>query len=705
MTNFMLGDIGGAARASVGFSAILLAPGYLLAGALDLFGFRRRSMLERLACGISLSVAIAPILTILAGHIVPLGAIAIFFAATLAGMLGWLAAGHRQLHLPRDRHTVLLGIFLLIGSALVVGELIDIQRGARLYLSVTVLDQAYRVAFTNAIAHTGIPPLNPLYHPGVAAPLRYYYFWYALCAVCMELAHVSARQALIASSVWAGLGLVATIALFARHFLAIREGLHRYILAATLLLTVTGLDILPALYNLFANHDFRGDLEWWSIDQIASWLDSILWVPNHLGSMLSCMAAYLLLWRARGEATRRHRLAATLLAGAAIASAFGLSIYVAVGFGILVAAWSLSLLARERDLPAVLRNCAAAATAILLLIPFLRELLGAHSGTQGRAAATPARMFAFSIREMISADLITGLPAFAALRRAHPVALDQLARLVLLLPGYALELGFFGLVLGLAIRKRKRLDAPRKTALWLSLLGLVVVSLMRSSVIGNNDFGYRAALLPCFFLLLLAADRMTSLPAPRSAPLLYALLLVGLAGTAFQALMLRIFLPLLVSAKIPAFEHLPQQVYAARMEYTAIAKAVPERAIVQSNPINPGSYLYVANMLSTQNAMAANAGGDCGAVFGGDPSVCEETQAAIRKIFAAPAMPEAVVLSECRRLGIDYLLVTSTDPVWHDAKGWVWALPTLARTESGRGQAPGDSFRTVNCAGNERDKH
>ena len=122
----------------------------------------------------------------------------------------------------------------------------------------TTLDQAYRVAFTNSIVHTGIPPVNPLYHLEWAAPLRYYYFWYAVCALCMEVAHVTARQALIASSVWAGIGLTAMIALFARYFLAIRDGLHRYILAAALLLTVTGLDILPVLFNLIVHHDFPG---------------------------------------------------------------------------------------------------------------------------------------------------------------------------------------------------------------------------------------------------------------------------------------------------------------------------------------------------------------------------------------------------------------------------------------------------------------
>jgi len=651
---------------------------------------------------------VSPILIEVVGRVIPLNVVAIFFGISLLGVVAWLAADRRSLRIPVNRQTVLLGIFLLIGGAVVIGELIDIQRGNGLYLSVTALDQAYRVAFTNAIAHTGIPPLNPLYHPGASAPLRYYYFWYAVCAVCMKLAHVSARQALIGSSVWVGLGLTAMIALFARHFLAIRDGLYRYILAAALLLAVTGLDILPVLFNLIVDHDFRGDLEWWSTDQVASWLDSILWVPNHLGSMLSCMAAFLLLWRSREGLSPGQRIAATLLAGAAVASAFGLSVYVAVGFGILMAGWSLSLLVRERDFAAVARNCGAAATAGFRMLPPRGDGPAPPPGPAGRPPATPAHMFAFSVREMIAADLVTGLPVFADLKRVHPFALDQIARLVLLLPGYALELGVFGLVLVLAIIARKRLDVPRRSALALALGGLIIVSFMRSSVIGNNDFGYRAALLPCFFLLLLAADWIVSAEPGGVAPLFWILLVVGLSGTGFQALMLRIFVPLHVSAGMPGFADLPPRAYAARREYDSLAVAIPNRAIVQPNLINPGDYFYVANMLYSENAMASDAGVDCGAVFGGDPALCVATQQAIRKLYSVPAVPTVNVVAECHRLGIDYLVINSGDPAWQDHNSWVWTLPDVDTTHENDPNSGSDenaSFRAVNCAGNATEKH
>ena len=124
------------------------------------------------------------------------------------------------------------------------------------------------------------------------------------------------------------------------------------------------------------------------------------------------------------------------------------------------------------------------------------------------------------------------------------------------------------MILILTIRARKSLKPGYAMALWLAVSGLLLVSFVRSAVIGNNDFGYRAALIPCFFLLLLAADRMTS---AGSKEWLKLLLVAGLAGTSFQILMLRVFVPMHVASKMRSFEGLPEAAYAARSEYGRVA--------------------------------------------------------------------------------------------------------------------------------------
>jgi hypothetical protein len=692
MLNFTIVDIFGALRAIAGFAAILLAPGYAAAYALDLFGFRRRSLLERLAWGIALSFAIAPILTQLSGHIADA---AIVFALCAAATVILLALDGKRF--PVTREIVLLALFLAFGTALVIAELIDIQRGNRLYLSVSVKDQAFRVAFTNAIAHAGLPPVNPLYHPGASSPMRYYYFWYALCAVCMKLAHVSARQALIGSSVWAAVGIVAAIALFARHFLMIRAGLERFILVAALLLTVTGLDILPALYNLFALHSFSGDLEWWSIDQISSWLDSILWVPNHTASLLACLASFLLLWRTREAIPRSRKIAATVLSGIAAASAVGLSVYAAAGFAMLMLGWTLAV---WRDRALVRRIAVAATIAAILATPYLHELTAAQSGNGQRGAAGPAHMFEFSVRGMLPPDSITDLPELTSLNSAHPALLDQLARLLLLLPGYFFELGVYGLVLVIALRQRKLLDGPRRTALGLTCGSLILVSFVRSSVIGNNDFGYRAALLPSFLLLLLTADILTQARPKGQSQLLALLIFFGLAGTAFQALMLRVYVPMHAAAGMPGFRDLPEQAFAVRSAYEAAARVTPSRAILQASLPDPRLYSTVIDTLFSERAMATNAEVNCGAIFGGDPSLCASTQAAVRSLFISSSPSAAQTKEICRQLDVSYLSVRRTDPAWNDRNGWVWNLPLVASAGNFPPDAVPDSrseVRIVNC--------
>ena len=710
MTNFTLQDTIGTTRAIVAFAAILLCPGYLLGWAADLFGFRRRLLSERLAWAIALSFATTPIFVELAGRLIGIPGVAIAAAVCAAGTLALLFLDRKSIRVPRGKYVWMLLIFLLLGSVLLVAQLLDIQIGNRLNLSVTVLDQGYRVGFTNAIARAGIPPANPFYHPGASQPLRYYYFWYALCAVCTKLAHVSARQALIASSVWSGLGLTAMIALFMRHFMQVRQGLRRQIATAALLLMVTGADLLPVFYNLFAHNDFAGETEWWSADQITSWMDTLLWVPNHAAALIGCLVVFLLVWRAiekvPEELPARQKTVATVLAGVAAASSFGMSIYVTAGLAMMLAAWALWLAARGQGLKAVARLAVAAVVAGVLLLPYLHDLLGARSGTEGRGAGGPAHVLAFGFRGMIDPGLIAALPAFARWHAAHPVLLDQLTRLALLLPGYALELGFFAVVLLLAWIDRKRLDEARRAALFLALTGLAIVSVVRSAVIGNNDFGTRAALLPCFFLLLLGTGTLLDLydekiPAQKWRGAVVApLLLLGLAGTAFQALGLRFYIPIHSSHRAAGFEDLAETVLDTRAAYAAANRAIPANAIVQSNPTGQGSYFYVANMLFSDRAMATDAAPDCGAVFGGDPAPCQATQEALRHLFnsAGPSSGQTAVEARalCARLDIQYLAASRHDPAWQDRRGWVWALPAIAGPAA-PDSAAGGTMRIVRC--------
>ena len=711
LNNYTIQDVAGAIRGIGGFSLLLYFPGYVTGWALDLFRFRERSLPARAAWGVALSLAVSPILLSLASHLAGPNLLALALWSLAAMWLVIVIADRRRPLIEFDRHLFTILVLMLLGALLVVVELVDLQLGNRIYLSVTVVDQAYRVGFTNSLAWSAVPPVNPFYHPGHAEPLRYYYFWYALCAMCMKLAHITARQALIASSVWAGWGLTALLALLVRHFLGVQEKVHRRVLAAVLLLGVTGADLLPVLFLTFVEHRFMGEIEWWSTDQISSWMDCVLWVPNHTAALISCMTGFLLLWRSREDVSRRQRAAAVCLAGVAAASSFGLSIYVAAGFAMLMVAWMFRLLIWERDAPLAARTALSAGLAVVLLTPYLRELLRAQSGTQAGTSTGPAHLLAFGVREFAVPLFFVQSPHFAGFRTGHPFLFLQAARLLFLVPGYAIELGFYAVVLVVFWSRRRALDSARRTALFFCVCGLLMVSFIRSGVIENNDFGYRAAMLPCLFLLLLGTDLLLEVRASSKAAsqktarggLTFALsrrlLLLGVAGTAYQAFELRLFLPLLSAAHQPAVAGLPEAAYAARRAYgKLVAAGASPDGPVQANTTGDNIYLHLINMLYSERATIVDAAADCGAVFGGDPAPCSRMERQIRTLFSAPGQTSANARKTCGVWGAHYLAAYRDDPAWRDPQGWVWTLPLAATDADAEGKSA-SLYRVVDCSG------
>ena len=293
---FMLCDIFGSLWGTLVFSCALLAPGYVTAHITNICGFRGRSLCEQLAWSTVLSFGIGTILTL--GAVwsggARGGAVLLLVFALAAASIAFRNGVFRS---PISRGAVpylLLGCFLCF---LAIGSGVDVGLHSRLYMSVTAYDNALRAAFIDAVLRTGVPPASPVYWPGHAAPMHYYYFWYVLCAAVAELAHVSAKQALIASSAWSMFGVLAALALFGRHFLGWRGiDLRRRWWTAVALVSVTGFDGLIALLVFLHSKTVARDIEWWSLDQVSSWADTFLWVPHHAAALVCCLGCLLLLW-------------------------------------------------------------------------------------------------------------------------------------------------------------------------------------------------------------------------------------------------------------------------------------------------------------------------------------------------------------------------------------------------------------------------
>jgi hypothetical protein len=730
-------DVWGCLRCIGVFALLLLTPGLCVAWAGDVAGFRRQGAMGQLLWSVALSFAVVPIAAVMAAKYWSMDVVlwAVLPCAVLgAGLSAVAMKRDKDLRLKRSRA---LGMTLGLGWVLfVIGELVDVGVGNRLYMSVTVFDHALRTAFVDAVMRGGVPPANPLYWPGHAAPMRYYYFWYVVTAAAARLARATARQAMIASVVWAAFGLAAMVALYCGHFLpqaARADELPLYrrwrwgrTALAIALLGVTGLDILPAIAKALLRMPTDADMDWWAYDQVGSWMDSVLWVPHHIAGLVCCLVGFLLVWMSKGERGWRRWISG-VVAGVAFASAFGLSTWVALAFALVMAGWMVWVLLWEAGSRArISALLLAGVVAVAALLPYLAELRSAQSSMistggaaesessvlDGPAGGTPVKsdhppLLRFGVRHMIAPEDALAIPGMAALALSHPQVEDAVSGLILLLPEYFTELGFFFLVLVAAIggMRRGTLREAERTALALVGAGLLVSTFLRSTVIANNDFGIRSILIVQFFLLLLAVRWCeggfgeTGRAMRRVA---IGMVCLGVVGTVYQVALLRVYLPMEERLGRPESSGLGEEAMALRQAFAEMDALIPKAAVVQFNPLQPGDYFHDAQILPVGRQVAA-AFPDCPAAFGGEASRCDGVEAGVRTFFAPQTMTFLVSPGDerrdphsaeaaramCSQLGIDYLIATQWDDVWADRSGWVWRLPAVVDT---------GEVRVVQCA-------
>jgi hypothetical protein len=672
---------------------------------------------ERSFWSVPLSLAVSTIASVLIGKALSLTAVVAFFLACTVACL--VTSGWEWLQLRRTHRKWTIGWRPLGGTALVLAiiwiavtvlSLVDIQSGHQLFMSLAIFDHAPRVSWTESVLHTGVPPANSLYFYKHTATMRYYYFWYVVCAAVAQIAHLSVRAVFTASCVWAGFNLAALSGLYLKHVLAAGARLRRQFLLCVSLIMVTGLDICVNLGNFFFFHGpLPGYLNVWKAGQITSWFVSLIWDPHHVASLVCCMLAFLLTWMADKD-EERGRIANVTMISLALASAFGLSIYVAFAFFLVMVVWALWQVVIERTLRPVLLLAAGGAGAVVLLLPYLWELTHTSSKMQ------EGSLFAFAVREMIPPDVLLASHFFQNFATGHPLSALNLAKLVLLAPGYAVELGFYLAVLLIylvpAWRGHIKLTPAQRSLLVIAATTIPLLSLVRSGVLETNDFGWRAALLLQFPLLLMAsevvtawgvADRKSSTPAdfaglPHNTPqwlrsIAALALVLGATSTLYQALMMRFTLPLVDAAhgsetNDPQAGSLSRDAYISYIGYAHLDASVPHDAIVQYNPVvrpNPlwNSVDWIG--IDRQTAIGMDQQG-CGAELGGDPSGCPAMAAAIDSLFNGATAEQA--RKTCRQFGIQYLVTRVYDPAWNDKTGWVWTLPPVV---------PDDEFRALDC--------
>jgi hypothetical protein len=670
--NFTLTDLAASIAAVCLFPLFVLIPGYAVAWLLDLFDFRRRTWLFRAALSVTLSIAIAPILSYLAGRYLSMTAVWLLYAASWVYVAVVLLRGTKE---PAPRSPAgawRMAIALLsIWGALALFSLVDLQLGGKLYYSTTAFDFSVRTQFIHAISSTGIPPANPFFFPGHAQPLRYHYFWLILCSMVDVAggAFVGARHAWIGGTFWCGAGLMAVIALFFRLFAYQGpETFRRRTLVGILLLGVTGLDILPnallwVAYSMGLTGFIPASLEWWN-EQVTGWTSTALWEAHYLAALIACLIAFLLLWEApRHTGAARWKYAA--VAGIALASSVGAGIYITFVFGAFLLLWTVVTLAKKWRAETATLIAAGALCAVLALPYLASQTAGAGGGVGGFPIA-------FRVRRFIPVDTIL---AAQGRDQAWQLAVANAATLPL---NYLLELGFF-LVAGLLWwrRRRARREPLARAELAIALMvatSVVICTCLCSSPAGNNDLGWRGFLVAQFGLLLWAVDVLTDRRYKRNI-VLAVMLALGAAGTVCDVVLLRLYPVVADRGALPELgwmspdRKLGERNFAIREAYEWVDGHTPAGAIVQFSP--HVSFQDTTGFLYSNRQFAA-AGPECLAGFGGDAALCAPLVAAANSLFPEHGQPAPESSAACERFGADVLIVKDTDFVWWVQDSWVW---------------------------------
>jgi len=656
--NFTLQDIFGAALAFCLFPLVIVIPGYVVGWSLDLFDFRLRQFIVRLGIGLALSFAVSPIVLYLTSSLLSFN----FTLLTLAGFAAAFVAiilKDKPVFTVEEKKQSKILFWIGIGwTAFAILSLINIQWGDKLFLSVTSFDQTTRVSIIDAMTRTGIPPINPSYYPGHPVQLTFlYYFWYILGSMIDAIGgrYIDARAALNASSVWAGLGLMAVIALYLRQRNANngRAG-WRSARIGTGLLSVSGLDILPIILLMIRTGQIVGSVDVWNT-WIPSWIASALWVPHHVAALIAGLSVMMLAQFARGKPASKQ-FVILAIAGLGFASALGLSIYVTLVFVVFWGIWLMALFFQKQDRSLILPMVFCGILAILLASPFLMGLLqGSGSGGAGRLP------IAFEIRTFLQLE--------SFVKEWTPIARSLIMLLVLPI-NYIFELGFFFMA-GLywfKIKDKKNFQSNPFYSAEVILLSaaFLIGSCLRSTLITSNDLGWRAWLPGQFILLIWGVDVLenfvfTSKPvssitgeAKKNRNLLLAFLSIGILTSLMDAVLLRTAWPIMTGPDVT------RKYYSARLVYDYLRDNIPADVITQNNPLmytDRPSGLYGTHQMVISDRTA----------YGVPADVFTNLTDRVGVIFMNENINDWQFTDEvCRKHSIDILIVEDTDPFWNN---------------------------------------
>ncbi len=637
------------------------------------FDFWRRSSLFRLCIAQALSFAVMPYMLFL-----------LYRVASPWLMLLPATAGLVQiaptLRRVRWRHAKPVLILLLVITCIAPVLVAPWTIGTRTYLSVVRFDYAKHVAVTHALTADGVPPFNPSFAPQQPLPLFYYYFWF-LSSSTVEVfgkGLVPARNAVVAGVIFTAMSLVAAVIVSAwLLFPGPRRRLRSRVYLALGLLLVSGLDLIPFLINvvktLTSGHtSIPESLDWWN-EIVASWTATMLWVPHHTAAFI---VMWLIYWESAlaPEAPLRQSWRIVLFRALALASVFGMSVWLGLLAAAIFAAWTIQQMI-YRNWSRV-RACAVAGLiAAVLLSPFIVDLARAKKTSSAVVALRVRQFRPIVVRfERIDHELnLSRLPAYAI------ELIHQGISLVFLPLNYGMELGVYFLAAFLYWRFcRGTPYALRGGRAWWPLLVTcaLVVTFVRSAV-AYNDLGWRG-FLPLQLALLLALVMVWNRLADGGLsagwrPVLVILASIGLATTVCDLFLMRLY-PIVADFYGPNTGQ-ASSAFSRREAYRRLDILDPShRSYVQHNPdrdVDYESALFGDRRVPVEDTLY-------GSLYSVDPNTFQYTFKRIAAVFKnCEAGSEGYGEGVAADYQIRFWLFQSSDPVWQNRQCWIWSRPAV----------------------------
>lgn len=664
--NYTLADISGLVLA-VGACGVLLAlPGLALTRLLDRSGLLRIEGTDALMLAPALATAVLPVLDNLAFMLI--GRDAALLINLVLGAFGLRALA--ELGWPRpSRFALLAGLAWLAVLAI---SWVDLDWNGGLYASLLAVDAVKHASIVRVLTDSGVaPPPDPFFLR--TEPASYYYFYYIVSALAERLGGglIDARMAVAGQTFWTGVALAGLL----RHLLGVAaiapaKGREALLVA---LMAMSGLQAVVVVSSGLSTGFWPQQVDWWG-DQVTSLPFSLVWVPHHVAGVVAIWTG--LLMAARAIAAFEDSEPHTILAGAvglsalAFASSAGLSIWVALTGGLIVALW-MGVLAFERRFAAVAIIAAAGAVAVLSDLPFLHSLLGQRA-SGGIPLTIAVRPF-----QIIDKALEPGL-------------LQTLARIVLLPLNYLMCLGV--LAVGAAAYWVARPTSPERAAerevarlvVLSAIAGLLIGSFVRSTI-ANNDLGWRAMLFAQLAAVLwtLAAWERVAGRVPElglralaaASPLVTLMIAIGYGSLAYNLVALRTLATFNLNGAVyvPPAHAFDREVRSAN---SWLARHAGPSLIVQHNPGFPrafGSGLYGRSPVAVSDDHN-------GGLLGAPPAEVERRIVELWNVFQGK-MPEAEALTRLASYRVGALVVTSADPIWRDKSAWIWSRPALMSSD------------------------